>query len=86
MDKDDNGCLQVRLIDRSYIKALANQVRDILATDQEGSMLIQEFTKVFKERWENFLYQAFCFSFKLDYFLSELLTSTSENEKEAKSR
>ena len=58
VDKDDNGCLQVRLIDRSYIKALANQVRDILATDPEGSMLIQEFTKVFKERWENFLYQA----------------------------
>jgi hypothetical protein len=50
VEKDDSGTVQVRLIDRSYIKALANQVRDILAANPEGSLPVLTFAKLFKEK------------------------------------
>ena len=51
VEKDDNGSYQVRLIDRSYIKALATQVRDILATDPEGNLTVKDFSAAFQERY-----------------------------------
>lgn len=50
VEKDDSGVVQIRLIDRSYIKALASQVRDILATDPDGKMEVKEFATLFQER------------------------------------
>ena len=50
VEKDDNGIIQVRLVDRSYIKALANQVRAVLAGDPEGNMNVDQFSKLFQEK------------------------------------
>jgi len=49
VEKDEQGISFVRLIDRSYIKAMANQVRDVLATDPEGMMLVEDFEKLYIE-------------------------------------
>ena len=54
VEKDDIGVMQVRLIDRSYIKALAGQVRDILAVNSEGKMAVKQFGKLFEEKWDIF--------------------------------
>lgn len=55
IEQDSEGEATVRLIDRSYIRALSMQVKEILAEAPEGNMALEKFKTTFTDRYHSAL-------------------------------